>query len=365
LSLGGTYGTQLVDEHGNAVQLRGMSVFNPGNYDDCVSPDSVKFLATHWGISVLRIPMSGDPSEYKRRMPYVDYALQAGIYAIVDFHYTGKTPLINDNARNFWRTMATKFKGYNNVFYETFNEPGPDADWNRDIKPFHEAMLQVIRPIDPQAIVLCGTRRWSQMVWQVPGNEVQPSKNVMYVRHSYAATHRDYDAVAAVLDKIPVFMSEWGVCDASGSGHLDGGSAQTWVDMMAAKSHNPHGVTISWVNWGYDDKAESCAALQPGACGARAWDRTSRSGSMVKHYLQQSPPSPGPPSPGPPSPGPPSPGPPAPTPAPPSPKPATGSCCWGGCNSGNCQGGFCGQSQANCQSHCNGLWCPKDSTLVV
>jgi hypothetical protein len=30
----------------------------------------------------------------------------------------------------------------------------------------------------------------------------------MYVRHSYAATHRDYDAGAAVLDKIPIFMTE-------------------------------------------------------------------------------------------------------------------------------------------------------------
>merc|ERR1712232_425190 len=288
LSLGGTYGTQLVDQSGKAVQLKGMSVFNPGDYDDCITQESVNFLATNWGIEILRIPMNGDPGVYNQRAQYVEFAQNAGIYAIVDFHYTGKTPIINDNARNFWKTMAQRFEDHENVFYETFNEPGPDADWNSDIKPFHEAMLQVIRPIDQEAIVLCGTRRWSQMVWQVPGNEVQPSKNVMYVRHSYAATHKDYDEVSAVLDKIPIFMTEWGVCDASGSGSIDGNSAQTWVDMMAAKSHNPHGVTISWCNWGYDDKAESCAALQPGACGAHDWDRTSQSGNMVKGYLKQS-----------------------------------------------------------------------------
>jgi endoglucanase len=288
LGLGGQFGTQLVDKLGKAVQLRGMSVFNPGDYDDCITSDSVKFLVSNWGISILRIPMSGDPGVYNQRAQYVDYARDAGIYAIVDFHYTGSTPIVDDNARNFWREMATRFKDYDNVFYETFNEPGPDADWNADIKPFHEAMLNIIRPIDPHAIVLCGTRRWSQMVWQVPGNEVQPSKNVMYVRHSYAATHKDYDEVSAVLDKIPIFMSEWGVCDASGSGNIDGGSAQTWVGMMAAKSHNPHGVTISWANWGYDDKGESCAALQPGACPAHDWDRTSQSGSMVKGYLKES-----------------------------------------------------------------------------
>jgi endoglucanase len=289
LGLGGQFGTQLVDQLGKAVQLRGMSVFNPGDYDDCITSDSVKFLVSNWGISILRIPMSGDPGVYNQRAQYVDYARDAGIYAIVDFHYTGSTPIVDDNARNFWREMATRFKDYDNVFYETFNEPGPDADWNADIKPFHEAMLNIIRTIDPHAIVLCGTRRWSQMVWQVPGNEVQPSKNVMYVRHSYAATHKDYDEVSAVLDRIPVFMSEWGVCDASGSGNIDSGSAQTWVDMMAGKSHNPHGVTISWANWGYDDKGESCAALQPVACPAHDWDRTSQSGSIVKGYLKESP----------------------------------------------------------------------------
>merc|ERR1712217_298476 len=304
------------------------------------------------GIEILRIPMNGNPSVYNQRSQYVDFARSAGIYAIVDFHYTGKTPIINDNARNFWKTMADRFKNHENVFYELFNEPGPNADWNSDIKPFHEAMLQVIRPIDSEAIVLCGTRRWSQMVWQVPGNEVQPSKNVMYVRHSYAATHKDYDEVSAVLDKIPIFMTEWGVCEASGSGGVDGGSAQTWVDMMAAKSHNPHGVTISWANWAYDDKSESCAALQPGACGAHSWDRTSQSGSMVKGYLKES--SVNPPSP----PSPPSPSPPSP------PVPPIGQCCYGDC-SGSCQGGWCGQSQANCEGNCNGKWCPKQSEIMV
>lgn len=266
-----------------------MSVFNPGFYDDCVTADSVRFLASSWGISLLRIPMNGDPAVYNQRAKYVEYALQAGIYAIIDLHYIGTTPVIDDNARNFWHAMASRFKEYENVLYELFNEPGPDADWDSAIRPFHEAMLQVIRPLDPHAVVLCGTRRWSQMVWEVPGHEVQPSQNVMYVRHSYAATHRDYDAVSAVLDRIPVFQSEWGVCDASGSGSIDGVSAQSWVDMMAGRSHNPHNVTISWANWGYDDKAESCAALQPGACAVRAWDSTSQSGAMVKGYLSAPP----------------------------------------------------------------------------
>jgi cellulose 1,4-beta-cellobiosidase len=81
----------------------------------------------------------------------------------------------------------------------------------------------------------------------------------------------------------------------------------------------------------------------------------------------------GPPSPTPPSPTPPSPPPPAP-PSPPSPptppSPSVGKCCHGtpGASCGSmttCQEGWCGQSQAHCESSCNGKWCPKLSEVIV
>merc|ERR1712012_234763 len=52
---------------------------------------------------------------------------------------------------------------------------------------------------------------------------------------------------------------------------------------------------------------------------------------------------------------------PAPTPAPPTQAPSPGGsglCCHGGCGGGNCQGGWCGESQANCENNCNGVFCP-------
>merc|ERR1712045_463334 len=43
----------------------------------------------------------------------------------------------------------------------------------------------------------------------------------------------------------------------------------------------------------------------------------------------------------------------------PAPTPAGGSglCCHGGCG-GNCQGGWCAESQSNCETNCNGEFCP-------
>jgi len=46
------------------------------------------------------------------------------------------------------------------------------------------------------------------------------------------------------------------------------------------------------------------------------------------------------------------------TPSVPTPSPSpSGRCCYGECGT-SCQGGYCGQSQANCEGSCAGLWCP-------
>lgn len=68
---------------------------------------------------------------------------------------------------------------------------------------------------------------------------------------------------------------------------------------------NPAGVWLSWINWGWNDKGESCSYLNPGSCDSHNWGGHSASGSHVDEYLKR----PGPPH-GPPSP----PTPPAPTP---------------------------------------------------
>merc|ERR1719183_2601272 len=60
-------------------------------------------------------------------------------------------------------------------------------------------------------------------------------------------------------------------------------------------SNNPAGVWVSWANWGWNDKGESCSYLNPGSCDARNWGSHSNSGSHVDGYLKR----PGPPSPGP------------------------------------------------------------------
>jgi len=228
----------------------------------------------------------------------VDMASGCGLYVLIDYHYVGSTPIADDNAKNFFRTAAQKFSSYNNVLYELFNEPA-DISWST-IKSYHETIISVIRPIDPLAIIVCGTPAWSGRTGDVIGNTISGS-NIMYTKHFYAASHYDQDEIGALLTQIPVFVTEWGVCDYSGDGNLDFNSATNWQNMM--DGGNSAGVWVSWANWGWNDKGESCSYLTPGSCDGHSWGSHSTSGNGVDGYLKR----PGPPS-GPPSP-------PSPTPA--------------------------------------------------
>jgi endoglucanase len=285
LSLGGSHKTQIVDQNGNAVQLRGISTFSPPYFANCIQQDAFQHMVG-MGATMVRIAMDADTQYWDA----VDQASAAGLYVLIDYHYIGAKPIADDNARNFFRTAATRFHSYNNVIYELFNEPA-DMAWS-ELKQYHEAMLAVIRPIDPLALVVAGTPAWSGKTDAVVGNMINDDK-VLYTKHFYASSHHDQDAIGNLLTQVPVFVTEWGICSYTGDGALDYGSAQAWQNMM--NGGNPAGVWVSWANWGWDDKGESCSYLNPGSCDSRNWGSHSASGSHVDGYLKAA----GPPSPSP------------------------------------------------------------------
>ena len=84
----------------------------------------------------------------------------------------------------------------------------------------------------------------------------------MYTLHFYAATHTDSLRAAmvnAVEAGLPIFVSEYGICDASGNGAIDTAQADRWVEAM-----DEYG--ISYVAWNLSNKSESSALLKSG-CG--------------------------------------------------------------------------------------------------
>jgi len=82
--------------------------------------------------------------------------------------------------------------------------------------------------------------------------------NLMYALHFYAATHKDSlrdKCKTAVAKGLPLFVTEYGICDASGNGAIDEAQADKWISML-----DNYG--ISHVMWNLSNKAETSAIIK-------------------------------------------------------------------------------------------------------
>ena len=284
---------QLSNEAGNPVQLRGMSSHGLHWFTNCYTQSAVQTLAGAWGADIFRAAMYVDEGGYLSNKAglrsqidqLVDWTGQAGIYCIIDWHMLNPgdpNSHLND-AKEFFQIMAQKHAGKKHVIYEIYNEPN-GVDWAA-IKRYAEQIIPIIRQYDSQAIILVGTPNYSGTPGDVRSNPLTGANatNVLYTFHFYAGSHYTQTYLDDVLKTLPIFVSEWGTSNYSGNGGNDYTNAQNWLNLLAGQ--NTSGQKVSWVNWSFADKAESSAALNPGACGNNGWNNTSESGTWVKNRI--------------------------------------------------------------------------------
>src|SRR5688572_13547528 len=133
-------GTQLKDEHGNAVVLRGMSYGWHNWWPRFYNAGTVKWLATDWKCNVIRAAMGVEPDEGYQKKPewstetikkVVDAAIKENIYVIIDWHSHG---IQLEEAKKFFTEMAKTYGKNPHVIYEIFNEPDYES-W-ADVKNY-------------------------------------------------------------------------------------------------------------------------------------------------------------------------------------------------------------------------------------
>lgn len=263
-------GSQLTDGSGNPVQLRGVSLHGLAWFGQYVNQELFHQIADEWKANVVRLPLytaeyngyceGGDQAALRQLvLDGANYAQAADLYAIVDWHVLHDlTPVkYQDQALAFFDEMSAMLADHENVIYEICNEPNGSTTW-ADVKAYAQAVIPVIRANDPDAVILVGTPEWCQRPDQAAADPLD-EPNVMYTPHFYAATHKDdlrqrlQDAVSGGL---PVFVSEFGICDASGSGQVDTVSADAWLDLMDRQG-------VSWCMWSLCNKDESASIISP------------------------------------------------------------------------------------------------------
>jgi endoglucanase len=276
-------GTQIVDKNNQAVQLRGMSLFWSQWGGHFYNAQVVNHLADEWNSNLIRAAMGQDGDESKIRT-IVDAAIAKGIYVIIDWH---THDIRTSAAKSFFETMAREYGNYPNVIYEIFNEP-VDQSWN-EVRAYSIEVVNAIRAIDSDNIILIGSPNWSQDVDIASANPV-PGTNLAYTLHFYAGSHdawlRD-KAQTALGNGVALFATEWGTT------HYDGGTADrnvyesestVWLNWLDSRK-------ISWANWSIMDKDEASAALVPGASTTGGWNdgALTQSGRYVKNRLNSYP----------------------------------------------------------------------------
>lgn len=275
-------GTHLVDEHGNSVQLKGVSSMWLNWEEDGYAEDKagLHYMRDNWNLSVIRAAMGieaddesptylTDPAHAKAQVEkIVQNAIDLGVYVIIDWH-DHEAIAHQAQAQAFFDEMAEKYGDVPNVLYEVFNEP-LDLSWAGELKPYHEALRDTIRAKDANNVIILGTPNWDQDV-DVAAQSPVAGDNLMYTLHFYSCTHTAYpflDRASNALNAgLPLFVSEWGAATADG---IDTDStciaeATTWHDWMDENG-------ISWAAWKFDNCDDATCFFPDGAAAtAGGW----------------------------------------------------------------------------------------------
>ena len=263
-------GTQLCDENGNPVVLKGMSTHGIRWFPEFVNEGLFSQLSDEWGANVVRLAMySADYCASAKNAEEnlailrtgIDAAIANDMYVLVDWH------ILEDNDPNthieealaFFELISSEYAGVPNVLYEICNEPNGEVTWT-NVRAYAERVIPEIRANSPEAVIIVGTPTYDRDLTTAMRNPLD-FDNIMYTLHFYAATHGEdlrEELVTALDAGLPVFVTECGISESSGDGRVDFDSAVAWFDLLAERN-------VSYIMWSLSNKAESSAFIRPRA----------------------------------------------------------------------------------------------------
>ena len=106
----------------------------------------------------------------------------------------------------------------------------------------------------------------------------------MYTFHFYAQSHTDSfrrRVESAVQKGLPVFVTEFGTCDASGNGGFNAAQTRLWFDLLAKYN-------ISHCNWSLSNKSETASVLNAWCGKTSSWSESdlTESGRLIRSHFR-------------------------------------------------------------------------------
>lgn len=264
----------IVDENGNPFQLRGASTHGVQWFPEYINKSAFQSLRDEWGVNMIRLACyvtqyngytnGGKDTIDNKIVEGVQAAKDLGMYIIVDWHIHEESPhTTKAQALEFFKKYATMYKDYDNVIFEICNEPTGVNWYNNgaggDLYSYCKEVATVIRDCGSKALIVCGTNTWSQDVDDVAKKPLKDDgfEDILYTFHFYSGSHYD-DKMQKVRTALnagtPIFVTEFGVCDASGNGGYDTPNADEWIKLCDQNN-------ISYACWSLCNKDESASVL--------------------------------------------------------------------------------------------------------
>lgn len=285
---------RLTDCHGEPFQLYGMSTHGIAWFPQYVNQDAFCSLRDDWNSNCIRLALytdeyngycnGGNQKELKALVKNgVDYATGLGMYVIIDWHVLNdRDPNVHKTeALEFFKEMSALYQDHDNVLYEICNEPNSGVSWD-SIKSYAREVIPAIRANDKDAVILVGTPTWSQDIDQAAASPLEYD-NLLYTLHFYANTHTDWlrkRLESCIAQGLPVFVSEFGTCDASGNGGNNFDQTSQWLDLLDRNQ-------ISYCCWSLANKAETSSVIDPSCDKTSGWvpEELSETGRWIREYF--------------------------------------------------------------------------------
>lgn len=270
---------KVVDQYEAAFQIQGISTHNLAWYPQYVNLDTFRTLRDSFSVNTIRLAMYTAESggyctsdEAAASMMTclkegIDAAIELDMYVIVDWHILSDSdPNTNKSqALAFFEEIASYYGNIPNILYEICNEPNQSTSWD-DICSYAYDVIDCIRIYAPDSIIIVGTPTWSQDI-DIAALSPIDRDNLLYSLHFYAATHKEElqnKLTQALNNGLAVFVSEFGITEASGDGYIDTESADNWILLL-------NEYDIGYVYWNLSNKDEACALLRSSCTLTSDW----------------------------------------------------------------------------------------------
>ena len=287
-------GSELVDCNGRKYQLYGMSTHGLAWFPEYVSEETFLTLRDEWNTNCIRLALytaesggycTSGSKEHLRDIVRsgVEYATELGMYVIIDWHVLDdENPLTYaDEAVLFFEEMSALYADRDNIIYEICSEPNGTTKW-ADVTEYANRVIPVIRANDPNALIIVGTPTWSQDIDKAL-EEPLAFDNIMYSLHFYAGTHKYWlrsKLEDCIKGGLPVFISELGTCDSTGSGKVDYNQSEAWKELI--DKYN-----LSYMCWNLANKDETCSVIKSSCDKLSGWtdEELTEHGLLVREWF--------------------------------------------------------------------------------